>query len=50
MFPHRPMYFHGPGNQRVQVHESTAQEHGLGYMSSPDLANEQYVQDNLELR
>ena len=49
-FPQRPRYFHEPGDQRVQVHESTAVEHGIGYISSPDVANEDYVRDNLERR
>ena len=53
MFPHMgPLYIHGPGpeNQRVQVHEPTAQEHGRGYISSPDIADAQYVRKNLEIR
>ena len=50
MFPQRPRYFHEPGDQGVQVHEATAVEHGIGYISSPDFADATYVRDNLEMR
>ena len=46
------LYIHGPGseNQRVQVHEPTSQEHGRGYIRSPDVADAQYVRENHETR
>ena len=50
MFPQRSRYVHEPGNQRVQVHEATAVEHGIGYISSPDFEDETYIRDNLEIR